>query len=488
MGSIKAIGANEGNQVVYAKHPGLFTIKWNELLRDYANQQELCEYLANNQWYTRHQWAAAWTSQHRHYNTITSSPVEGMHKVLKDYLMSSRGDLLRVVGRIEQMITSQYNKYRKQLASAKHSLKFKHSLEAMPFLPPDVHDSVTPPAIDRIREQDSLRRRERDRGQSSPSLCSGLFQKTNGLPCRHEIQIAMQSNSTLTLNHIDKHWCYDRGREPALQPFLRPHQSVREPPSAQTRNTTRRDEGSTRRDPSAFERPVPPSLPQDHGRIHTEILQSVDTSITVTVPTAATATSAVTTSISRSIPALAGSDAMASPASSQSSILSTIHVAITVAQSPPQPSSSQPSLQRSSLTQPSPPQPAWQPPSLDEFLADIEDHRHKPILHNCSDLFTATKHLEDTGQADDPVELIEARRMALDTSGIYADCTPTMAWNFHFGDKEAFYRERFAQVRAQNPLFALSSDASTQRPKRRAAEVAPKAWIGLGPRKRQRRQ
>jgi hypothetical protein len=81
---------------------------------------------------------------------------------------------------------------------------------------------------------------------------------------------------------------------------------------------------------------------------------------------------------------------------------------------------------------------------LDEFVADIEDRRHQPILYNCSDLLTATSYLEETGQVDDPVELIEARRMALDVSGIYAYCTPTMAWNFHFRDKEAFYRERFA--------------------------------------------
>jgi hypothetical protein len=96
--------------------------------------------------------------------------------------------------------------------------------------------------------------------------------------------------------------------------------------------------------------------------------------------------------------------------------------------------------------------------------------------------------LEETGQVDDPVELIEARRMALDASGIYADCTPTMAWNYHFGDKEAFYRERFAQVDALNPLFESSPDVSRRRPKRPAAEAASKAWMGLGPRKRQRRQ
>jgi hypothetical protein len=125
---------------------------------------------------------------------------------------------------------------------------------------------------------------------------------------------------------------------------------------------------------------------------------------------------------------------------------------------------------------------------LDEFLADIRERKHQPILHNCSDLLTATNYLEETGQVEDPVELIEARRMALDAGGIYADCTPTMAWNFYFGDKEAFYRERFAQVEALNPLFESSFDVSRQRPKRLAAEAAPKAWMGLEPRKRQRRQ
>jgi hypothetical protein len=96
------------------------------------------------------EWAAAWTSHHRHYNTITSSPVEGMHKVLKDYLMTSTGDLLRVVGRIEQMVKSQYNKYKKEIASSKHTTKFQHKLESMPFLPPGIHDVLTPPAIERI--------------------------------------------------------------------------------------------------------------------------------------------------------------------------------------------------------------------------------------------------------------------------------------------------------------------------------------------------
>jgi len=74
-----------------------------------------------------------------------------------------------------------------------------------------------------------------------------------------------------------------------------------------------------------------------------------------------------------------------------------------------------------------------------------------------------------------------------ETSGVFADCTPTMAWNFYFGDKEAFFTERFAQARAQNSLIE-PQDVPRPRPKRAAAMTASDAWIGLSPRKRQRRQ
>ncbi|KAF2729526.1 hypothetical protein EJ04DRAFT_515838 [Polyplosphaeria fusca] len=64
--------------------------------------------------------------------------------------------------------------------------------------------------------------------------------------------------------------------------------------------------------------------------------------------------------------------------------------------------------------------------------------------------------------------------MALATEGLFASCTPTMAWNYHFGDMEAFYTERFA-------------DEPAQRLKRAAAIAAPDAWKTLSPRKRHRR-
>ncbi len=123
-------------QVVYAKTEYDFDQIWQKLLSDYSSQPALCSYLQQNQYQTRTAWAAAWTSQYRHYGTTTTSPIEGMHSVLKRYLGSSQGDLLLVVERIMNMVENQYSQYQKDIASARHTIKFNHKPESMPFLPP----------------------------------------------------------------------------------------------------------------------------------------------------------------------------------------------------------------------------------------------------------------------------------------------------------------------------------------------------------------
>jgi hypothetical protein len=218
--------------------------------------------LQDNQHSTRTEWAATWKSHHRHYNTITSSPVKGIHKVLKDYLITSRGDLLRVVERIEKMVKSQYNRYSKEIASSKHRTEFQHTLKSMPCLPPGIHDNLTPPAIERIRQQGLFLQKEQ-RQPHGGHLCSRLFKRTNGLPCRRTLQEVTTARSTLRLDHLyNEHGRYKRERGLFVHSSSRTHQSVLEPHIAHTRGAPRKNEGLTRRDPSAFERHVPPSVPQ----------------------------------------------------------------------------------------------------------------------------------------------------------------------------------------------------------------------------------
>jgi hypothetical protein len=403
--------------------------------------------------------------------------------------MTSRGDLLRVVGRIVQMVRSQYNKYRKDIASSKHSVKFKHMLESMPFLPPGIHDVLTTPAIERIREQDLLLQKEqRERRSGHP--CSGLFEKTNGLPCRHTLRSLRNTGPMARLNfQYDDHWCYQRQRGQSIPLSTRPYQAVLEPLVAQTRGAPRRDGASTRRDPSAFERRVPPFRSQSQGQTLTEVLQHVNTSVTVSMPQPTPATTAVTTSVSLSIPAYTPAPVSSlirshSPPPPPPSVSVSIPEPVLLSS----PVLSSPVSVTVSVTMAlSPPPAVWQPPSLEEFLVDIERRRLQPVLDNCTDMNRLTDFLVGTGQEGDPTELVEARNMALATRGLYASCTPTMAWNYHFGDRDAFYAERFTQVNAQATLQSRDLPPR-QRTKRAAAVAASNAWAGLSPRKRQRRQ
>jgi len=131
----------------------------------------------------------------------------------------------------------------------------------MPFLPPGIYDVLTPPAIERIQQQDLLRQKEQ-RQRCGGHPCSGLFEKTNSLPCRHTLQEVIAARSTLQLNHLyDNYWRYQRKQGPSVFLSSRPYQSVLEPITAQTRGAPRRNEASTQQDPSAFERRVPRSIP-----------------------------------------------------------------------------------------------------------------------------------------------------------------------------------------------------------------------------------
>ena len=65
--------------------------------------------------------------------------------------------------------------------------------------------------------------------------------------------------------------------------------------------------------------------------------------------------------------------------------------------------------------------PVWQPPSLEEFLADIESRLSQPVLYQCNGVMSATKFLAETGHEENPAELVEAAyptvRTTIDNAG-----------------------------------------------------------------------
>lgn len=149
------------------------------------------------------------------------------------------------------MIFNQFGNYQKDIGTAKHALKFSH--KQMQYLPPGIHLMVTPAAIELVREQDLLFQKHQSEGYIPP--CTGSFTRIHGLPCYHEI---CRNQQGLQFSHFnDDHWRYQRQQGQSLPP--RPYEHIREPRPAIPRGRPRRNEASTRRDPSQFERPVPPT-------------------------------------------------------------------------------------------------------------------------------------------------------------------------------------------------------------------------------------
>jgi hypothetical protein len=130
---------------------------------------------------------------------------------------------------------------------------------------------------------------------------------------------------------------------------------------------------------------------------------------------------------------------------------------------------------------------------MEEFLADVKRRQgqSRPVYRNPAEY---ARYLASTGQENDPLQLVSARQMAL-SGGPLGNYTPTMAYNYFFGDMKAFYAERFAQSRAriygdiaiQRPTASQPTTAS-KRPQRATAKRASAAWAAISPRKRQRRQ
>jgi hypothetical protein len=164
--------------------------------------------------------------------------------------------------------------------------------------------------------------------------------------------------------------------------------------------------------------PVPPSTIQSPPQTLAEILAQTLSAIPTAIPTAPLPGSApAPVTIAVSVPVT-----ITAPVSAPI----TVSVTITSPQQSPQQSSTY-------------------PPTLEEFIADIERRKSQPS-RAYEDPNSLASYLSDTSQEDDPLTLVSARDMALATTGLFATCTPIIAWNYAFSDKEAFYTKRFAQV------------------------------------------
>lgn len=196
---------------------------------------ELVRYCENT-WLQKHtdKIVHAWVDAVPHFGHRTSSRVEGSHRVLKQYITTSSGDLFVTYKRILQFWTNQHSNWESKLAISKARVPV--AAQAPHFI--NLVGFVTTFALNRIQKEIEEMWKEKSSAHC-PDSC--LYSPAWGLPCRHRLRSLVQKTpkgsevfQPIELNCIHPHWLYDRSKSCYMQQVpggigSHPEDSVREP-------------------------------------------------------------------------------------------------------------------------------------------------------------------------------------------------------------------------------------------------------------------
>src|SRR4029077_20276756 len=192
----------------------------------------------------------------------------------------SKSDLFGVVKVISMLHAEQYDKIRDEVAQSRHSIPhdINAKLPSNTWMDPGINMKVVPLGLKRLRQQYEL--------TLQPTFnyeCSGTFEKTMGVPCSHTIRGLMVFNLKVLAAHFDAYWLYNRPvpAPPVLAPdrlhdvpaqlgmidlasidpllpnpadIPPPPPAVLPPLKVRAKGRPRKNDTSTRRLPSAWER------------------------------------------------------------------------------------------------------------------------------------------------------------------------------------------------------------------------------------------
>ena len=205
-------------QVVNADFGDDFNTAWRILRQPYGKDYEAEVIYLKDTWLRRHRhrFCKAWTNLVTHFNTTTTSRVEGGHRVLKSVLKTSTGDLLTVVDGIELILNRQYTAWTHKLAQEKMKVAYRLPRDLMR----DLIGRVSPYALSKVYDQyTKVKRADKDPEEHELKECGRLFMTTMGLPCAHVIKANMEAEEQkLLLEDVHPHWRFKKSETSLLTP------------------------------------------------------------------------------------------------------------------------------------------------------------------------------------------------------------------------------------------------------------------------------
>ena len=172
-----------------------------------------------------------WVDQHLHFGYLVTSPVEGCHAGLKQYLQRSTASLDGVFEKLQDFWVAQHSRLLDTVAQQANSPRHAHQIPLFQAVLNFVHGFALQKVLVEVAK---LPRSGPPQNECGPQGCT--IQRCFGLPCQHKIYQRNQLYGTLIMSDFHPHWLIQRT---ATQPSLEPNSLVLEPNRLQGRGRPR---------------------------------------------------------------------------------------------------------------------------------------------------------------------------------------------------------------------------------------------------------
>ncbi|PTQ46629.1 hypothetical protein MARPO_0010s0039 [Marchantia polymorpha] len=171
-----------------ASTPTEFDTLWEKMRADFKDVPAVLDYV-NKTWIPhKTKFVSAWTDDCLHLRNTTTSCVEGAHAMLKQFLQVLTGDLHAVREEIGSVLAHQH-------------IRVPHMLRITLFA--NLVGRITRFALNLLDG-----RRQQLNGNAKLPECTGVFRKTLGLPCAHDLA-KIPAGAGVLLTDVHPHWHLD---------------------------------------------------------------------------------------------------------------------------------------------------------------------------------------------------------------------------------------------------------------------------------------
>src|SRR5947209_1843136 len=212
------------NHVTYAATEDEFNARWDTFKNDAP--PEAIEYYIERQWLPeKHRFVRAWTNKHRHLDHIVTSRGESAHYRIKGYINTSTGTLLTVFDSLEEAHENEFKEITTSIMQEKQRIEHKLSHKLFDNTRNRISNWALYHALDQHRKVIYAQ----IEGAEPLGPCSGAFEKTLGIPCRHTIAARLLLNQPLAMDDFIKQWVLQHPAKPSTSTsIIAKHQSLPE--------------------------------------------------------------------------------------------------------------------------------------------------------------------------------------------------------------------------------------------------------------------